>query len=98
MGSTQSTILALKALILYMDEYSGIRGQGSFNLYIDGKLISTLKFDENTPQGSYEFSKEIQQFLHQYASKAKTHNIEIKVEDYVPSKSDQKDFQLSYTL
>jgi len=45
-GSTQSTVLTLKALTRYAEIYQGIKGKGQFKLMIDGKLIHTIAFDE----------------------------------------------------
>eukprot|EP00347_Sterkiella_histriomuscorum_P000042 403377406 len=100
MGSTQSTILSLKALILYMEEYSGIQGKGKFNLYIDQKLVKSLKFDEKQTdnQGSFDFANDIQLFLNNYGSKLREHVIEIKIEELQSYGEVSQDFQLSYTL
>jgi hypothetical protein len=38
-GSTQATVLTLKALVKYAKEFGGIRGQGDFVLYLNNVKV-----------------------------------------------------------
>lgn len=45
-GSTQSTVLSLKALVRYTQIYQGISGSGSFVLYLNGEKIKSVDFSD----------------------------------------------------
>ena len=45
-GSTQSTVMTLKALTRYAQIYQGIKGKGNFKLSIDDTLVGSISFDE----------------------------------------------------
>jgi TonB-dependent SusC/RagA subfamily outer membrane receptor len=49
-GSTQATILALKALSAYAQRYSGRAGQGRIDLVVNDQPIAGTTFDEHTLQ------------------------------------------------
>jgi len=38
-GTTQATVLSLKAIIAYMKNYSGINGKGDFVLRVNGEEV-----------------------------------------------------------
>jgi len=46
-GSTQSTVLCLQALNRYLDEKSGVRGEGQFVLTVDGAEVAAVPFNES---------------------------------------------------
>jgi hypothetical protein len=46
-GSTQATVLALKALTLYTQKNSGIKGSGSISLKNGATLIQTITFSHD---------------------------------------------------
>jgi len=47
-GSTQSTVLALKALTTYMKEFSSINGEGDFVLRVNGQEAARKSFSQDT--------------------------------------------------
>jgi len=53
-GSTQSTVLALKAIIAYDQSRAKPKADGSVTLIVDGEKIQTLDFTKDT-QGALEF-------------------------------------------
>ena len=60
-GSTQSTVLSLKALVRYTQVYSGLKGSGNFVMYINNKRVKTIHFDENsvTQMSKLDFSQDV---------------------------------------
>ena len=47
-GSTQATILCLKALLLYYDTRAELSAPAKFTLYINGKSVETLEITNGT--------------------------------------------------
>ena len=45
-GSTQATVLALKALVRYSEVFGGLRGSGTFLLSVNGIKVDSFEFDE----------------------------------------------------
>ena len=58
-GQTQSTVLTLKALVKYYKIYSGLKGKGYFNLYMNNEYVKSKLFDESVPLADFDFSKEL---------------------------------------
>ncbi|CDW78538.1 a-macroglobulin complement component [Stylonychia lemnae] len=101
MGSTQSTILCLKALILYMEQYSGIKGNGLFSFYFDGELKDFITFSENSnsTQSAFDFKDLLEKQLQLIEFDDKAHEVIIKIENYTTNNDIQRqDFSLSYTF
>jgi hypothetical protein len=46
-GSTQSTVMTLKALVRYTQLYSGIAGKGKFVAYLNNNAVKTIEFSED---------------------------------------------------
>ena len=46
-GSTQATVLAIKALVKYAKIFGGIKGKGTFALYVNDDKVGTSSFDED---------------------------------------------------
>jgi alpha-2-macroglobulin-like protein len=44
-GSTQATILSLKAITLYMKNFTEINGDGNFVLRLNNQKVQTIKFN-----------------------------------------------------
>lgn len=61
-GSTQGTILALKALVQYNKEFGGINGKGKLVLRVNGKEVSSRILDQHTSQ-NIEFSEDMNDFM-----------------------------------
>lgn len=60
-GSTQSTVLSLKALVRYSQVYKGIKGSGNFVVYLNGQKVKTQPFDEkeDMEMKKLDFSKDV---------------------------------------
>jgi len=49
-GTTQSTVLALKAITTYMKNFVALNGQGAFVIRVNGQEAGRQPFDENTKE------------------------------------------------
>ncbi len=96
-GSTQATVLALKAIIAYDVESSRPAGSGTLQLLVDGALVDTKAFDENTKETlSFDTSKAVYGIVDQRKHNGKametSHVIEI-----VPQ-SEHESFSMPYGI
>lgn len=100
-GSTQSTVLCLKALVRYTQIYKGIQGSGNFVLYVNEKKIKSLAFDEKSDfsMSKLDFSKDVyDEFkrLHPNdCAASKTLKLKLAIEDY-KANANGDGFALSY--
>ena len=59
-GSTQATILSLKALVCYSKISGGVSGQGKFTLVVDDEEVSTIEFGQpQDPTPKIDFSNDV---------------------------------------
>ena len=62
-GSTQSTVLSLKALVAYTKMYNGLKGVGTFVLYVNDNKVKQVEFDQydkdSTLLSQLDFSKDV---------------------------------------
>ena len=56
-GSTQATVLVLKTLVKYAKIYGGLKGSGSFVLYMDNQKVQSIDFSESNPMSNIDFSE-----------------------------------------
>ncbi len=49
-GTTQATILSLKAITLFMKEFAQINGDGNFVLYLNGKSVQSISFNSRNKE------------------------------------------------
>jgi alpha-2-macroglobulin-like protein len=90
-GSTQATILCLKALILYYDTHLELKQSADFTLSINDKEVKTLKFKNSTTKLDFPVLSE-----DNLTSLASDNLIELSM---TPAENSQgKDFALSYLL
>jgi hypothetical protein len=102
-GSTQSTVMTLKALVRYTQIYAGIQGKGKFVAYLNNQKVKELEFDQDADfsMSKLDFSEAI------YLAFAKLHpsdcasaqkfTIKLAIEDYTPN-SNGDGFALSYLM
>lgn len=102
-GSTQSTVLSLKALVRYTQIYQGIQGSGSFVLYLDGEKVKSVDFSdqEKGNLSKLDFSEDFYEYYQRrYAGntcgQGRKMNIKFAIENYRPSNDDG--FALSYLI
>lgn len=59
-GSTQSTVLSLKALVKYTQLNPGVKGSGKFVFYVNGIKTKSVVFNETKPlsMDDLDFSQE----------------------------------------
>lgn len=88
-GSTQSTVLSLKALVRYTQIYQGIQGSGSFVLYMDGERVKTVEFSDEAKDNlaKLDFSEDFYNFYQRrYADntcgQGRKLNVKLAIEDY----------------
>ncbi len=63
-GTTQATILSLKAITKYMNNFSDINGNGFFSLYVNDELVQMIEF---TPENKSAINFDIQSFIDSHA-------------------------------
>lgn len=102
-GSTQSTVLSLKALVRYTQIYQGISGSGSFVLYLNGEKIKSVDFSdkESGSLSKLDFSEDFYKYYQRKydgntCGQGREMDIRFAIENY--SSSDDDGFALSYTM
>lgn len=50
-GATQSTVLALRALVLYSEKMITLGGSGAVELYFNDEKLTTVTYDDKTAVG-----------------------------------------------
>lgn len=101
-GSTQSTVMTLKALVRYTQIFSGVEGKGKFVAYLNDQKVKTIEFDSEADfsMDKLDFSEAI------YDAFAKLHpndcaasnkfTIKLAIEDY--QDNSKGGFTLSYLM
>ena len=94
---TQSTILALKAIIKYDSLRSCLMGKASFEVKLNGRVVKEFKLDSET--GSEPTALKLSSFLdtskHWGGEKV---YLEICISSYIPDKGTKEDFEMPYSL
>ena len=63
-GSTQATVLCLKALVKYAKMFGGIKGQGDFVLYLNNEKVHSVSFSEQvTSMNNIDFTDVLNDFI-----------------------------------
>ena len=76
-GSTQATVLCLKALVKYAKMFGGIKGQGDFVLYLNNEKVHSVSFSEQlTSMNNIDFNDVLNDFI---AYRAITGDVTLKV-------------------
>ena len=99
-GSTQGTILSLKAITTYMSNFVSINGNGNFVLRINDTVVQTISFTPekkdsisfnfDTIRANNEFSK--------FFVPGQTLNLKISLENFVLASGQSEDFKVSYAF
>ena len=102
-GSTQATVLVLKTLVKYAKIYGGLKGSGSFVLYMDNSPVKSIDFSESNPMTNIDFSlalnnaysqKYLKNLVSSSASAGSSVELKIKLENYSYN-TEKKGFRLS---
>ena len=97
-GTTQATILSLKAITLYMKEFTQINGQGQFVLYLNGRSVQSISFDsENKEAIAFDFDA-IKQNNTDLFAKNRTVQARLALEQFVANAGETKDFRINYAF
>lgn len=88
-GSTQSTVLSLKALVRYTQIYQGIKGKGSFVLYMNGERVKSVEFsdEEKGNLSKLDFSEDFYNFYQKRfagntCGQGRRLNVRLAIEDF----------------
>jgi len=102
-GSTQSTVLSLKALVRYTQIYQGISGSGSFVLYLNGEKVKSVDFSdqESGALSKLDFSEDFYNYYQRKydgntCGQGRQMNIRFAIENFKPTSEDG--FALSYIM
>ncbi len=97
-GSTQATILSLKAITLYMKNFTEINGDGMFVLRLNNQKVQTIKFNStNREVIQFDFDA-IRKNYPNLLTKGQTLNVSLALEEFVPNKGENKDFKINYAF
>jgi hypothetical protein len=97
-GSTQATVLSLKAITLYMKNFTEINGDGKFVLRLNGQKVQSIKFN-STMRESIQFDFEaIKKDYPNLLVKGSNLLANLSLEDFVPNKGETKDFKINYAF
>ena len=58
-GSTQSTVLTLKALVRYSQIYQGIKGSGKISLYVNDVKVHSIPYSDELTNTKFDFSEKL---------------------------------------
>jgi len=99
-GSTQATILSLKAITSYMQNFASINGKGNFVLRLNGQVAQTISF---TAEKKDAINFDLVPFFTKDGFKGffdigKTVNINIALENYQANPGETKDFRVNYAF
>ena len=78
---TQSTVLSLRALVLYFQYFSGIKGSGTFALYYNGDLVEEKPFDTQSEDVSSLSSFDFSDSLNKVYNGEENFKIELKIKN-----------------
>lgn len=96
-GSTQATVLAIKAITSYMKNYVSLNGKGKFVLYANDKPLAEASFS-NKEREALKFgdvSKELKKLGFKPNDQV---TLRIQLENFKASDSSEKDFKVQYAL
>jgi len=99
-GSTQATILSLKAITSYMQNFASINGKGNFVLRLNGQVAQTISFTSDKKDA---ISFDLTSLMRSDKFKAlftagKTVDINIALENYQANPGETKDFRVNYAF
>ena len=99
-GSTQATVLCIKALVKYAQVFGGIKGSGKFVLYLNDVKVGTSSFNEDAGQiNNVNFNDDLNAYYLANQAKVDAGPIKFKIaiEDYTYN-TKGNGFRLSYLL
>jgi hypothetical protein len=99
-GSTQATILALKAITSFMENFANLNGNGNFVLRLNDKVAQTISFTPQTKE-VIEFDFAALMKNTSFASEFRTGRslkISIGLENFVEAPGETKDFRVNYAF
>jgi hypothetical protein len=97
-GSTQATILSLKAITLYMKNFTEINGDGKFVLRLNNQQVQTIKFNSTYREViQFDFDA-IRKNYPNLLAKGQSLNATLALEEFVPNKGENKDFKINYAF
>lgn len=96
-GGTQSTVLAIKAITSYMQNYAAINGSGKFVLYANDEPLQTLSFSEEEKE-ALKFN-DVEDILRELDFKPEDEvTFRIALEEHRPRSSSDEDFKLQVAI
>jgi len=96
-GSTQATILCLKALVNYSKVFGGVKGSGSFVLSVNNQELRRVNFDvDSSTVSNVDFSDDLQK-AYSLIDTSLGMDVKIEIDGYTFDSKDQG-FRLSYLL
>jgi hypothetical protein len=99
-GSTQATILSLKAITTYMQNFASINGDGSFVLRINSIVAQSIRFTQDKKDAiAFDWESIVKNpAFKNYFTPGQVLNIDITLEDFVLGKDESKDFRVNYAF
>ena len=99
-GSTQATILALKAITSFMENFANLNGNGNFVLRLNDQVAQTISFTPKSKEAiEFDFSALMKNPLFADTFKAgRSVKISIGLENFVPTPGETKDFRVNYAF
>lgn len=100
-GSTQATILSLKAITSYMQNFASINGQGQFVLRLNSKVAQTIAFTSDKKDAiMFDFASLAapgSKFAPLFAP-GQAMNVSIALENFVANQGETMDFKVNYAF
>ena len=97
-GSTQATILALKAITSYMQNFANLNGNGDFVLRLNGLQAQKISFTPDTRELiEFDFDKIMRESAFLFQTNT-TLNITIALENFVLREGEKKDFRVNFAF
>ena len=97
-GSTQATILSLKAITTYMQNFASINGQGDFVLRLNGTAVQTIVFTSDKKDAIlFDFAKLLRE-QPQYFKPGRELKLSISLENFQVDPNESKDFKVNYAF
>lgn len=99
-GSTQATILALKAITTYMENFASLNGNGAFTLRLNKVVAQQIFFTSERREAIvFDFAALMADSRFKaFFNPGSTLNIDIALENFVPNRGENKDFRVNYAF
>ncbi len=99
-GSTQATILALKAITSYMQNFANLNGDGTFALRINGQVVQSISFTPKSKEAiEFDFASIMTNSKFSgFFKPGRKLNISISLDNFKPAPGETRDFRVNYAF